>query len=441
MFSLGFLANTGFAHFLASNMDVISLVALVLAIIVSIWKNTNLGTLALGLTLIIGYFIGGVKVKTLIAAYPVSLLLMLAGVTFLFGIAQTNGTLDKITKYTVKSAKGNVAVIPIVLFFLAFVLSSVGPGQISISALVAAPVMVLAVEVGIPPLLMALVVGNGAQAGAMSPLAPNGIVGNSVLAKMGITDMAMKLWISMLIVHIVVAALAYVLFGGLKLWKNRNDANSPAKVLANMVVEPFNFQQKSTLVAIALLIISVIGFNLDIGLVAFLLGSILILMKAGDEKAAFKAMPWGAIMLVTGVTVLVSLMQNIGGMDLFAQIMANFSTPYTATLVVGFFAALVSAYASTSGVIMPAFLPMAPLLLQKIGSDPSNLPALLTTIVVAGHLTDMSPLSTTGAVFISGAPDTVDSKPLFKGMMIWGFSMAFFGAVLCWILFTVLGLA
>ena len=441
MFSLGFLANTGFAHFLASNMDVISLLALVLAIIVSIWKNTNLGTLALGLTLVIGNLIGGVKIKTLIGAYPVSLLLMLAGVTFLFGIAQTNGTLDKITKYTVKSAKGNVAVIPIVLFFLAFILSSVGPGQVSISALVAAPVMVLAVEVGIPPLLMALVVGNGAQAGAMSPLAPNGIVGNAVLAKMGITDMAMKLWVSMLIVHIVVAAVAYFLFGGLKLWKNRNDANSPAKVLANMVVEPFNFAQKSTLASIAILIIGVIGFNLDIGLLAFLLGSILILMKAGDEKAAFKSMPWGAIMLVTGVTVLVSLMQNIGGMDLFAEIMANFSTPYTATLVIGFFSAIVSAYASTSGVIMPAFLPMAPLLLQKIGSDPSNLPALITTIVVAGHLTDMSPLSTTGAVFISGAPDSVDSKPLFKGMMIWGFSMAIFGAILCWILFTVLGLA
>ena len=90
---------------------------------------------------------------------------------------------------------------------------------------------------------------------------------------------------------------------------------------------------------------------------------------------------------------------------------------------------------------MPAFLPMAPLLLAKIGSDPSALPALITTIVVAGHLTDMSPLSTTGAVFISGAPDSIDSKPLFKGMMIWGLSMSVFGAILCWLLFTVLGLA
>jgi hypothetical protein len=134
-------------------------------------------------------------------------------------------------------------------------------------------------------------------------------------------------------------------------------------------------------------------------------------------------------------------MKDIGGIELFATIMANFSTPYTVTLVVGFFSAIVSAYASTSGVIMPAFLPMAPILLEKIGADAAGLSALLTTIVVAGHLTDMSPLSTTGAVFISGAPDSIDSKPLFKGMMIWGISMSVVGAVLCWVLFTVLGLA
>jgi len=157
---LGFLANTEFAKFLASNLDMISLIALVIAIIISIWKNVNLGILSLGLAMVIGYFIGGMSIKDLIKGYPTSLLLMLVGVTFLFGIAQSNGTLDKITKYSVKMVKGKVALLPIVLFFLAFILSSMGPGQISISALLAAPAMVLAAEVGIPPLLMALVVGN-----------------------------------------------------------------------------------------------------------------------------------------------------------------------------------------------------------------------------------------------------------------------------------------
>lgn len=423
---------------LSSNVDILSLITLVLAIVISIWKNVNLGILSLGLAYVVGHLIGGVPVKDLIAGYPSSLLITLVGVTFLFGIAQSNGTLDKITMHTVKMVRGRIALLPIVLFFLAFILSSLGPGQISISALMAAPSMVLAAQVGIPPLLMALVVGNGAQAGAMSPLAPNGIVGNSVLAEMGITGMEMTVWISMLLVHVLVAAIAYVIFGGLKLWKVKESAK--VDELVNMVVEPFNFQQKATLASVALLVISVVVLKFDVGFTAALLGAILILMKAGNEKEAFKTMPWGAIMLVTGVSVMVKLMQNIGGMDLFAEIMANFSTPFTATLVIGFFAAIISAYASTSGVIMPAFLPMAPLLLQQIGAPSSDLIPLVVTIIVAGHLTDMSPLSTTGAVFISGSPDHIDVKPLYKGMMIWGFSMAIVGSILCWLLFTVLGL-
>ncbi|KAB3534430.1 C4-dicarboxylate ABC transporter [Alkaliphilus pronyensis] len=425
-------------EFLSNNLDVLSLIVLALAIVISIWKNVNLGTLSLGLALVIGNFIGGISVKDLIAGYPTKLFLMLAGVTFLFGIAQTNGTLNKITMYSVKMVKGKVALLPIVLFFLAFVLASLGPGQVSISALLAAPVMVLAVDVGISPLLMALVVGNGAQAGAMSPLAQNGIVGNSVLAEMGITGMEMSLWMDMLVVHVIVAAVAYVLFGGLKLWKVKD--NEKVRALANTKVEPFNYQQLATICGIAILITTVLLFKLDIGFTSFLIGSILILMKAGNEKETFKAIPWSAIMLVTGVTVLVKLMSNIGGMDLFAQIMSNLSTPFTVTLVVGFFAALVSAYASTSGIIMPAFLPLAPLVLNQIGAPPEALPALISTIVVAGHLTDMSPLSTTGAVFISGAPDHIDRRPIYKGMMIWGLSMSVVGALICWILFTLIGI-
>ena len=152
-------------------MDVpmVSLIALLIAIVVSVTTSLNIGTLAIGLSLVVGNYIGGVKIPDIIKGYPTSLFILLAGTTYLFAIAQTNGTLDKITKYAVKAVRGNVAMLPIVLFFLAFGLSAMGPGQITISALLAPPAMLLAGEVGISPLLMALVVGNGAQAGAMSP--------------------------------------------------------------------------------------------------------------------------------------------------------------------------------------------------------------------------------------------------------------------------------
>ncbi len=426
--------------FLSDNLALISLIALIIAVVLTVWRDKNLGTLAIALAFLIGHFIGGIPVKELIAGYPTDLFIMLAGVTYFFGVAQTNGTMDKVTKYAVKSVRGNVALLPIVLFFAAFIVSSLGPGQINTSAMFAAPVMLLAADVGIPPLLMALVVGNGAQAGAMSPLSPNGVVGYGVLAEQGITGWDITIWLQMLIAHIIVGAFAYVVCGGLKLFKQQKSGEINLSALQNIQVEPFNTKQIATMLCVLVMIICVVGFDLHIGLVGFVLGSVLLMLDVGDERAVFKAMPWNSIMLVTGVSCLVDLMESIGGIDLFADIIATVSTPFTFLLVVGFISGLVSAYTSTSGFIMPAFFPMAPQLLENIGLGQEYLLPLVATIVVAGHLTDMSPLSTTGAVFIGGAPDTVDRKPLYRGMIIWGLSMSVFGAVLCWLLYGIIGI-
>jgi di/tricarboxylate transporter len=414
----------------------VSLVALLIAIVVSVTTSLNIGTLAIGLSLVVGYYIGGVKVPDIIKGYPTSLFVLLAGTTYLFAIAQTNGTLDKITKYAVKTVRGNVAMLPIVLFFLAFGLSAMGPGQITISALLAPPAMLLAGEVGISPLLMALVVGNGAQAGAMSPVAPPGIISASLLGKIGITDVGMVLWMNMLIAHVAVSILAYFLFGGLKLLRTSDTGQRES--LRSIQVEPFDRSQILTIIGIFVLIAGAVLFKVDIGMAGFMIGALLSLFKCVDEGKAIKAMPWGTILMVTGVTVLVQLMSTVGGMNLFASLIAKMSTPYTVTLVAGFWSGLVSAYASTTGVILPAFLPMAKPLLEQVGG--TDLMALLSSIIVCGFVVDLSPLSTTGAVFIANCPPKEDKTKLFRNMLIWGLSMSVVGAVVCWLAFTVLGL-
>ncbi len=417
----------------------ISLIALLIAIVISCFTELNIGTLAIGMSLVVGHYVGGVKLNDIVKGFPTSLFILLAGTTYLFSIANVNGTLDKVAKYAVKAVRGRAALIPIVLFFLAFVLSAMGPGQITTSALLAAPAMLLADQVGVSPLLMALVVGNGAQAGAMSPIAPPGIISANIVAKAGVTGVSGQLWLNMLIVHFVASALAYFLFGGIKLWK-QSSAAGEAEVVRGMKVEPFSAKQLATMAGIALLIVLAVFFKVDIGFAAFGIGAVLAFFKCVDEGKAIKGMPWNTILMVTGVTVLVNLMSNVGGMDLFAKLIAKMSTSYTVTLVAGFWAGLVSAYASTTGVILPAFLPMAPSLLKQVGASASELLPLLSSIIVCGFITDLSPLSTTGAVFISNAGAKADKNKLFRDMLIWGLSMSVVGAVVSWIAFTVLRL-
>jgi di/tricarboxylate transporter len=140
------------------------------------------------------------------------------------------------------------------------------------------------------------------------------------------------------------------------------------------------------------------------------------------------------IVLVTGVTVLISIMEKTQGIQLFSDLLARLATPRSATAVVAFVVGLISVYASTSGVILPTFLPMVPALVSRIGGGVSAF-AIAETINVGGHLVDVSPLSTVGALCIASAIATKDSRTLFNQMLAWGLSMSVVGAGVCYLFF------
>ena len=100
--------------------------------------------------------------------------------------------------------------------------------------------------------------------------------------------------------------------------------------------EPFGWRQWVTTAVIVALVASVIAFNINVGVAAFAGAVLLTLVRAADEQAAVRAMPWGVIMMVCGVTVLVALLERTGGIALFAQFLARVSTPESATAVAGF---------------------------------------------------------------------------------------------------------
>jgi di/tricarboxylate transporter len=144
-------------------------------------------------------------------------------------------------------------------------------------------------------------------------------------------------------------------------------------------------------------------------------------------------MPWGVILMVTGVTVLVAMMQEAEGMALITSGIASVSTAATIEPVVAFGTGLVSVYSSTSGVVLPAFLPMVPQLSERLaGTNPLD---IAWSMNVGASLVDLSALSTVGALYIAGAPPGSDVRALFNGLLAWGLSMSVVGAALCWALF------
>ena len=420
----------------------VSLGALLVAIVVSCTIRLHVGFLAIALAWITGVYVSGMSANEVMAGFPTRLFLTLAGVTLLFSQAQANGTLDRIAHKAVHYCRGNVGVMPMMFFFLAFVLASVGPGNIASTALVAPMAMAVAGQVGIPAFLMAIMVGNGANAGSLSPIAPTGVIVNGVMAEIGLDGFERLTYVNNMLAHFVIAFLAYFLFGGWRLLGRYHSgpllvpSGGTPDAPPNGGEAEFNSTHWITVAVIGTLLAGVILLDVNVGLGAFAAAIVLSLLKAGDELEAVKLMPWRVIMMVCGVTVLISVLDETGGLDLFTQLLAGLSTPESVTAVVAFSTGFISIYSSTSGVVLPAFLPTVPGLAQQLGGvEPL---AIASSMNVGAHLVDVSALSTLGALCMAAAPANVDTRKLFNQLMAWGLAMTVVGAFVCFLLFTVL---
>ena len=162
-----------------------------------------MGVVSLAFAWIVGVYLGGIPLAKVIGTFPIELLLTLVGVTLLFGMANDNGTLGRVAARAVRACNGNAGVIPIMFFFIALGLSSIGPGNIATTAIMAPMAMAVAARADIPPFLMALMVGNGAQAGALSPFAPTGVIVNGIMDDIGLAGHEWQTYLNNLLAHAV----------------------------------------------------------------------------------------------------------------------------------------------------------------------------------------------------------------------------------------------
>ena len=419
----------------------ISLGALIIAITLSMVTSVNVGVVSMAMAWIVGVYLGGMPVAKVVANFPIDLLINLVGVTLLFGMANNNGTLGRIAARAVRACRGNAGVIPIMLFFIALGLSSIGPGNIATTAIMAPMAMAVAMRAAVPPFLMALMVGNGAQAGALSRFAPTGLIVNTNMEKIGLAGHETETYLNNLMAHAVVTFAAYFILGGWKLF-TRKAAPPPEMAQSDQAgargtddaieIEPFEGRHWLTIAVLSTLVVSVIWLRAHVGLAALTGASVLSLLNAANEKETIRKMPWSVILMVCGVTVLIGVLSAQRGIELFTELLARMATPGTVTFVIALVTGAVSVYSSTSAVVLPAFLPTVPGLAERLNADPMD---IASSMNVGGHLVDLSPLSTIGALCIAALPNEQDGKKLFNQLLAWGLSMMIVGAIICWVLF------
>jgi di/tricarboxylate transporter len=395
----------------------------VVALGLSMTSRINVGWLALAFAWLIGVYAAGLRPEAVMSGFPVALFITLTGVTLLFSLAEANGSLEAVANRAIRAARGNARAIPMLFFVIACALSSVGPGAVSTVALLAPLAMTMGERAGLPPFLTALMVANGANAGNLSPFSAVGVIANNAMARAGLVGFEGRVWFANFAAHVLVAAVAYAWMSG------RTGAPSAAPEPAMAVLQPVSPKQWLTLVFIAGWITGVLALNLNLGLSAFAVAAIILVCNASDESAAMKRIPWGIIMMVSGVSVLIALLERTGGMDLFTDLLARLASPATLNGVIAFVTGGISTYSSTSGVVLPAFLPTVSALVGKVGGgDPL---AVALSINVGSSLVDVSPLSTVGALCVAAVADVAEARRLFRALLIWGVAMTLVAALLC----------
>ena len=136
------------------------------------------------------------------------------------------------------------------------------------------------------------------------------------------------------------------------------------------------------------------------GLASFGVAAILSFLNVSDETAALRRIPWGTLLLICGVGVLMNIIILTGGIDLLSDALASIMSDSTAVSILGITAGVLSWFSSTSGVVMPTLIPTVPHILTQMGSS-ANPVEWVTAITMVSNTAGISPLSTGGALALA----------------------------------------
>ena len=390
--------------------------------------------LSLALAWIVGHYFVGMAVADILAVFPIQLFMVLFGVTLFFGLASENGTLERIAGKATRLARGNFMLVAFIFFLLALGVATIGPGNIGAIALLAPLAMAAAGRTGMSAFFMTLILISGANAGTFSPFAPTGIIAGQAVGRIGLQlEPWSEIYLPNLFAHSFLAiGYSVVLWPALK---RRGITSTHAAVETGPHI-PLNGKQRFTLAMVALFILGTVFFRVDVGFLAICLAAALMLFDAGEAKIISKVVPWNVIMMVCGVSTLVQVCERSGALALFTDFLARVADPATAPGVLAWTAGLVSIYSSSSGVVLPTFIPLVPDLIEKMGGGSAA--ALVASINVGSHAVDASPLSTLGALCVASAHAHVDKVKLFKRLLTCSLIMSLVGALVSFVFFGVL---
>jgi di/tricarboxylate transporter len=448
---------------------VLSIIILAAMFLLATVLPLNMGALAFVGAFLLGTVVLGMSTNDILANFPGGLFLTIVGVTYLFAIAQNNGTIDLLVRGAVKLVGSRVALIPWVMFAITAVITAVGALSPAAVAIIAPIALSFAGKYKISPLLMGMMVIHGAQAGGFSPIAVYGVTVNGILAKTDLAFSPTALFLSSLVFNTLIALVLFVVLGGRALLSSKVSHFVEQAAEARMAVSvgakagDVSFKgfgsgmygprdpagdgvaatmerseripQLVTVAGLIALAVIALGFKVDVGFVSITIAIVLALVSPAAQKGAINKISWSTVLLICGMLTFVGVLEEAGTIEFVSNGVASMGMPLLAALLICYIGAVVSAFASSTA-ILAALIPLA---VPFLSTGEIGAVGVICALAVSATIVDVSPFSTNGALVLANAPEGVDKDRFYKKILGYSGIVIVAGPVLAWLALVVPG--
>lgn len=424
----------------ASMINVLIITLIVVAIFLGYKTKLNTGLYSIVFAYIVGTFVLGLKPTDVIKMWPISIFFVILSISLFYNLAISNGTLEVLAQHMLYRTRHYPAMLPLAIFIAATILAALGAGFFAVMAFFGPITMILCRRLQISPLVGALAVNYGALCGNNFMISPGGVVFIGLMNQAGYEAVSymneITIFLASFIIPLIVLSL--MIFLGCR---QRGDRG----LLEVSIQKPsaFNSIQKKTLSLICCMIVAVLIVPLlksiipdvhilkvlngyvDVGLMAIVFAVIGLLLKLGNEKDIIKQVPWGTLLMICGVGMLIAVAIKAGTIKMIASWVTGSVPAPVVPIMMGLVGGFMSFFSSTMGVVTPALFPLVPVLSQNtgIGAD-----VLFSTIVIGAQATAISPFSSGGSLMLSAVNES-EREQMFKDLLMKGVPICYAASI------------
>lgn len=407
-------------------MTALMLMALAVSIGLGYKTKINIGFFTIAFAYLIGCFGMGLKPSEVIELWPVKIFFIILSVTLFYNFALANGALEKLASHLLYKCRKFPQFLPLAIFFAATIIAGLGAGFYTVLAFMAPITLLLCKKTNMNMIIGGMAANYGALAGANFMTSQSGIIFRSLMENTGISSQTAFSYSSGIFVLTLIIPIAVL--GIYTLWNRKSNSI----VIEDQKPEPFDKKQKQSIFLIILMMsivlvfptlhlvfpdvktISFLNSKIDIAFLAITFSLISLLMKLADEKKVIALVPWGTLIMICGVGMLIALGVKLGIITTLSEWLANNVPVWVIPVLLCLISAIMSVFSSTLGVVAPTLFPIVPALALTSGLNPL---VLFICIVVGAQSTAISPFSSGGSLIMASAPADIDKTKLFNQLL------------------------